>query len=155
MNRAGFNMIELVFVIVILGILSAVAVPKLVMSRDDACIANLRTTLAETQSILTKEYTSRFMRGVKFQNNEVTEYLKTLTTSANDGCKFELTGQFNGQDGQQLIRATVGRNTLNFQISLGKNQTTINPQNTTKTPMIVCDLKQDLCQRITGKKTTN
>jgi len=35
-KRAGFTMIELVFVIVILGILASVAIPKLVATRDDA-----------------------------------------------------------------------------------------------------------------------
>ena len=34
--KSGFTMIELIFVIVILGILSAVAIPKLTATRDDA-----------------------------------------------------------------------------------------------------------------------
>lgn len=40
MKRAGFTMIELIFVIVILGILGAVAIPKLQGVKDDAQLAN-------------------------------------------------------------------------------------------------------------------
>ena len=36
MKRYAFTMIELVFVIVILGILAAVAIPRLAATRDDA-----------------------------------------------------------------------------------------------------------------------
>jgi general secretion pathway protein G len=36
MQRSGFTMIELIFVIVILGILASVAIPRLAATRDDA-----------------------------------------------------------------------------------------------------------------------
>ena len=42
-KRSGFSMIELVFVIVILGVLAAVAVPRFVATRTDAQVATARS----------------------------------------------------------------------------------------------------------------
>lgn len=41
MSKTAFTMIELIFVIVILGILATVAIPKLAATRDDAQVAKL------------------------------------------------------------------------------------------------------------------
>ncbi|RAX54237.1 hypothetical protein CCY99_04295 [Helicobacter sp. 16-1353] len=47
-KRNGFSMIELVFVIVILGVLAAVAVPRFVTTRTDAQVAMFRSDIAST-----------------------------------------------------------------------------------------------------------
>lgn len=43
--KKGFTMIELIFVIVILGILASVAIPKLAATRDDAKAATIKTDI--------------------------------------------------------------------------------------------------------------
>ena len=52
--KKGFTMIELIFVIVILGILASVAVPRLAATREDAevsaAVANLRTLVSDASS---------------------------------------------------------------------------------------------------------
>ena len=52
--KKGFTMIELIFVIVILGILASVAIPRLAATRTDAevaaAVANLRTLLNDVAS---------------------------------------------------------------------------------------------------------
>ena len=62
-NRKAFTMIELVFVIVVIGILSAIAIPKFAATRDDAIITKARTTIASVRSALSTERQKRILRG--------------------------------------------------------------------------------------------
>ncbi|MDD7090451.1 type II secretion system protein [Campylobacter sp.] len=55
--KKGFTMIELIFVIVILGILASVAIPRLAATREDAeisaAVANLRTLVSDINAYYT------------------------------------------------------------------------------------------------------
>ena len=57
--RKGFTMIELIFVIVILGVLASVAIPRLAATRDDAEVAKAATNLTTAVNDLTAYYTAK------------------------------------------------------------------------------------------------
>lgn len=61
--KKAFTMIELVFVIVIIGILASVAVPRLAATRDDAEIAKAKATVASVKAALATERQLRVLRG--------------------------------------------------------------------------------------------
>ncbi len=62
-TRRAFTMIELVFVIVIIGILAAVAVPRFAATRDDAVITKNRVLVASIRNALAMERQKRILRG--------------------------------------------------------------------------------------------
>jgi len=61
--KKAFTMVELVFVIVIIGILSAIAIPKLAATRDDAVITKAKVTVASLRSALATERQKNILKG--------------------------------------------------------------------------------------------
>ncbi|WP_422235225.1 type II secretion system protein [Sulfuricurvum sp.] len=56
-------MIELVFVIVVLGILAAIAIPRLAATRDDAEVAKGRSDVSAIRSAIVSERQGRLLQG--------------------------------------------------------------------------------------------
>lgn len=62
-NHSAFTMIELIFVIVVLGILSAIAIPRLAASRDDAVIVKGKSQVAAIRSGISLQKSKRMLEG--------------------------------------------------------------------------------------------
>src|SRR5882672_1457985 len=62
-NQAGFTLIELVIVIVILGILAAVAIPKYEDMREQARVATLKGELGSIRSAIAIQYARNALNG--------------------------------------------------------------------------------------------
>lgn len=61
--KKAFSMIELIFVIVIIGVLSAIAIPKFAATRDDAVITKARATVGAIRSAVATERQKRVLKG--------------------------------------------------------------------------------------------
>jgi len=61
--KRGFTMLELVFVIVVLGILASIAVPRLFATRDDAVVARARADIASIRSGIINKHNTDMLSG--------------------------------------------------------------------------------------------
>ncbi|MDR2081188.1 MAG: type II secretion system GspH family protein [Campylobacteraceae bacterium] len=73
MKRSAFTMVELVFVIVILGILASIAVPRLAASRDDAVLAKGKADISAIRSSIVTIRSQNLLAGnASFPDNLTT-----------------------------------------------------------------------------------
>lgn len=63
MKRTAFTMIELVFVIVVIAILAAIAIPKFAATRDDAQLVKGRSDVSAIRSAIVSERQARLLQG--------------------------------------------------------------------------------------------
>lgn len=115
--RKGFTMIELIFVIVILGILAAVAIPRLSATRDDAEISKAATNYSTLVSDLTAYYTS--------QGNFSTSWADMTQTTTDGTVKLIgetcVTVTYNNNGTITATPATAGKCAKLFEIPAMKN----------------------------------
>src|SRR5260370_21398565 len=65
MNRKGFTLIELLIVVVIIGILAAIAIPKFANTKEKAYLASMKT---DVRNLVTAEE-GYFADSVKYSSN--------------------------------------------------------------------------------------
>ncbi|MCI7362006.1 MAG: type II secretion system GspH family protein [Campylobacter sp.] len=104
--KKGFTMIELIFVIVILGILASVAIPRLAATREDAeisaAVANLRTLVSDATAYYTAKGTFDSATWNQITNVPLNGATSTGTTEAKlkaggqDCIKVKLENKNNG-----------------------------------------------------------
>lgn len=95
-NRQAFTMIEVVFVIVVLGILAAIAIPRLAATRDDAQIAKGRSDVAAIRAAIVSERQGRLLQGQS-------SYIPTL----DDGTSSEGQELFDGNTTNRLLQYPI------------------------------------------------
>ncbi|WP_060825557.1 type II secretion system protein [Sulfurospirillum cavolei] len=83
--KNAFTMIELVFVIVILGILAAVAIPRLAVTRDDAMIARGKAQVAAIRSGIAMQRSRNMLQGNAQANGFSPSNLDAIAAESNDG----------------------------------------------------------------------
>ena len=108
--KNAFTMIELVFVIVILGILAAVAIPKFAATRTDAQISKGRADISAIRSAIVTERQSRLIQG---QSSWISA-LSQNTTTLFDG---------NGSSTLLMYSISAGGGSGRWQSSDGSNYT--------------------------------
>ncbi len=74
-SQKAFTMIELIFVIIILGVLASIAVSKMGNSKNMANIANTRSDISAIRSAIMSERQSQLIKGTR-------TYISKLTPSA-------------------------------------------------------------------------
>ncbi len=135
--KSAFTMIELVFVIVVLGILASVAIPRLAATRTDAMIAKGKSDIASIRAAIVSERQSRLITGdsdwITKLHDSNGSFFDNNGTVANSLLMYPIAAE--DKDGHwHTVAGPTGADgvyTYQFKIEDKDNEFTYNPSNGT------------------------
>ncbi len=143
--KKSFTMLELIFVIVIIGILAAIAMPKLWVTRDDAVIAKARTQVGSIRSSIVNAYSKNIING----ENECPE----LEGNENDYVFENILKPYPIKSNQKEINWTLDANNsneTNYTVTINRLSTVFTyEKNTSASCPFKCNQKDQLCKDLT------
>ena len=86
-KRSAFTIIELIFVIAIIGVLAAIAIPRLMSTRDDAKVAKMMMSVGNVISEITNYANAK--KTTTTDLSEMSNSLKGLVTNGEANCSEE------------------------------------------------------------------
>ena len=138
-------MLELVFVIFIIGILATIAIPKLWVTRDDAIITKARTQVATIRSSIINAYSTNILSGV----NECPE----LEAGDSDYVFENILKPYPIKVNQKEINWTLESNSsteTNYSLKIGDLSTTFTyKKDPNKRCPFICNDSDELCKDLT------
>jgi MSHA pilin protein MshA len=109
-NEKGFTLIEIIAVLVILGILAAVAIPKYLSMMDQSRIASAQGAIAEVKSRASSYYANELLQSLTPTGANV---LSSVGTAPVLGSDFTVTAAQSGSNDILITVTAVKGTTLN------------------------------------------